>query len=41
MTVTADNKLSIIGTKNGILKNSNNGYIWSGIVPSRVLSDYF
>ena len=40
MTVTVDNQLSIIGTKNGILKNSNNEYIWSGIVPSGGLSEF-
>ena len=40
MTITVDNQLSIIGTKNGILKKFDNAYIWSGIVPSDGISDF-
>ena len=40
MTITVDNQLSIIGTKNGILKKFDNAYIWSGIVPLDGISDF-
>ena len=40
MIITVDNKLSLLGTQNGILTKSDNGYIWSGIIPSNGLSDF-